>query len=599
MAKYINLDTLKFQLFDVIGIDDLLNTEHFGDHDKEGLNMFFDSILDFSNKELWPYFQEMDAKPAYFDGNIVKTHPQVAKMFSEGADLGVIAATVAAEEGGLQMPLSAYTVAGTIMDAANNSMPGYTGLTLGALELILEFGSRALKDKYKDPMMGGQYGGTMCLTEPQAGSSLSDIITTATPQADGTYKISGQKIYISGGDHEHVENVVHLVLARIDGAPAGTKGISLFVVPKYKEGGSSNGVATAGEFQKMGQKGYATTHLMFGEQGNCVGEIVGEENFGLRYMFKMMNGARIAVGRGAAGIALAAYEASLQFANERAQGRAVSDTGKKDLSQEQTLIINHPDVRRMLLRQKAISEGAISLVLQGAYYHDKITAATDKKEKEKYDLLLEILTPLVKTYPSEKGLSSVSDGVQVLGGAGYCSEYILQQYLRDIRISAIYEGTTGIQSIDLLGRKMTMANGIAPQLLAQEINKTMMEARKVEAFEPLVNQLGKRLKDIVDIIEHLGQFAAKGQFNTYLADATLFMEYFSTMVVAWQWLKMGLKAHQMKEAGDNTYSEAFLESKIHTMKFYFHYEMPATGSLKHIILNPEMLTLKTDKEVII
>ena len=312
-----------------------------------------------------------------------------------------------------------------------------------------------------------------------------------------------------------------------------------------------------------------------------------------------MNGARIAVGRGAAGIALAAYEASLQFANERAQGRAVSDTGKKDLSQEQTLIINHPDVRRMLLRQKAISEGAISLVLQGAYYHDKITAATDEKEKEKYDLLLEILTPLVKTYPSEKGLSSVSDGVQVLGGAGYCSEYILQQYLRDIRISAIYEGTTGIQSIDLLGRKMTMANGIAPQLLAQEINKTMMEARKVEAFEPLVNQLGKRLKDIVDIIEHLGQFAAKGQFNTYLADATLFMEYFSTMVVAWQWLKMGLKAHQMKEAGDNTYSEAFLESKIHTMKFYFHYEMPATGSLKHIILNPEMLTLKTDKEVII
>jgi butyryl-CoA dehydrogenase len=349
----------------------------------------------------------------------------------------------------------------------------------------------------------------------------------------------------------------------------------------------------------MGQKGYATTHLMFGEKGNCVGELVGEANFGLRYMFKMMNGARIAVGRGAAGIALAAYEAALSFAHERAQGRLVSDTGKKDLSQEQTLIINHPDVRRMLLRQKAISEGAISLVLQGAYYHDKVSASTDPKEKEKYDLLLEILTPLVKTYPSEKGLSAVSDGIQVLGGAGYCSEYILQQYYRDIRISAIYEGTTGIQSIDLLGRKMTMANGKAPQVLAQEINKTMMEARNFDSFKPLVDQLGKRLKDIVDIMEHLGKFAAKGQFNTYLADATLFMEYFSTMVVAWQWLKMGVKAQQMLDAADATYSEDFLNSKIHTMRFFFHYELPATAGLKEIIMNPEMLTLQTEKEVII
>lgn len=599
MAKFINIDTLKFQLFEAIGIDDLLSSERFGDHDKEGLNMFLDSILDFSTKELWPCFQEMDAKPAYFDGKIVKTHPQVAKMFTEGADLGIIAATVDAEDGGLQMPLSAYTVAGTIMDAANNSMPGYTGLTLGALELILAFGSEELKEKYRDSMMAGKFGGTMCLTEPQAGSSLSDIITSASPQADGSYKISGQKIYISGGDHEHVDNVIHLLLARIDGAPAGTKGISLFVVPKFNPDGSSNDVATAGEFQKMGQKGYATTHLMFGEQGNCIGELVGEANFGLRYMFKMMNGARIAVGRGAAGIALAAYEASLQFAHERAQGRAVSDTGKKDITQEQSLIINHPDVRRMLLRQKAISEGSSSLVLQGAYYHDKVSSATDPKEKERYELLLEILTPLVKTYPSEKGLSSVSDGVQVLGGAGYCSEYILQQYLRDIRISAIYEGTTGIQSIDLLGRKMTMSGGLAPQLLAQEMNKTMMEAKSVAGFEPLVNQLGKRLKDVVDIMENLGQYAAQGKFNTYLADATLFMDYFSTMVVAWQWLKMGLKAHQLKEAGGSIYSDDFLESKIHTMKFFFHYEIPATEGLKAIIMDPQMLTLMTEKEVII
>ncbi len=599
MAKFINLDTLKFQLFDTIGIQDLLETERFGDHDMEGLNMFLDSIMDFSTQELWPCFQEMDAKPAYFDGNIVHTHPQVAKMFKDAADLGLIAATVEAEYGGLQMPLSTFTLAGLIMDAANNSMPGYTGLTHGALELILAFGSDVLKDKYSEPMMTGKYGGTMCLTEPQAGSSLSDIITSATPQADGTYKISGQKIYISGGDHEHADNIIHLLLARIDGAPAGTKGISLFVVPKYKEDGSPNDVATAGEFQKMGQKGYATTHLMFGEKNDCVGELVGEANLGLRYMFQMMNGARIAVGRGAAGIGLAAYEASLRYANERQQGRALTDSGKKDLSQEQTMIINHADVRRLLLRQKAISEGASSLVLQGAYYHDKLHSATDAADKEKYHLLLEILTPLVKTYPSEKCSHAVSDGIQVLGGAGFCSEYILQQYYRDIRISSIYEGTTAIQSIDLLGRKMTMNDGKAPLLLAQEINQAIMAASQIDELQPYAMQLGKRLKDIVDIMENLGGFAAKGQFNTYLADATLFMDYFSNMVVAWQWLRMGVEAHNQLSSEAGKYDKVFLESKIHTMKFFFHYELVATESLKKIIMNPATLTIKTDSEIII
>ena len=599
MAKFINLDTLKFQLFDTIGIEDLLSSEHFGDHDMEGLEMYLQSIMDFSVKELRPCFQEMDENPAYFDGENIKTHPQVGVMMKQGAELGVIAGPVDAEDGGLQMPLSVHTVGGAIMDAANNSLPGYTGLTLGSLELILAFGSEELKNKYRDPMMNGDFGGTMCLTEPQAGSSLSDITTSATPQEDGTYKIKGQKIFISGGDHEHAENIIHLVLARIDGAPAGTKGISLFVVAKKNADGSSNDVATAGEFKKLGQRGYATTHLIFGEKDNCIGELVGSPNLGLKYMFKMMNGARIAVGRGAASIALAAYEASLQYANERSQGRAISDSGKKDVNQEQTLIINHPDVRRLLLGQKAISEGAMSIVLQGAYWHDKMTAATDPDEKNKWHMLLELLTPMLKTYPSEKGVDSVSMGVQVLGGYGFCSEYILQQYYRDIRISAIYEGTTGIQSIDLLGRKMTMNNGIAPQLLAQEMNIALKAGRQIDEFKPFVEILGKRLKDVVEIMEYLGQFPAQGKFNTYLADASLFMEYFSTAVVAWQWLKMGIKAHELLDAGNSNYDKDFLESKIHTMKFFFRYELAATSGLKHIIMDPAMLTLKTENEVVI
>ncbi len=597
MATFINTDTLKFQLFEVLQAQDLLDDGYFSDHDREGLSMFLDSVTDFSERELFPCFQEMDAQPAHLKDGKIHTHPQVAKMFKEGSEMGLIAAMFDEKHGGMQMPLSVHTVAAAIMDAANNSLPGYTGLTLGALELIIDFASDEIIAKYADKMMNGVYGGTMCLTEPQAGSSLSDITTTAFPQADGTYKIKGQKIFISGGDHEHVDNVIHLLLARIDGAPAGTKGISLFTVPKYGPDGSSNDVITAGEFLKMGQKGYCTTHLIFGEKDHCVAELVGQENRGLAQMFKMMNGARIAVGRGAAAIAMAAYEASLKYANERTQGRKISDSGKKDLSQDQTMIINHPDVRRLLLRQKAISEGGMSLVLQSAIYHDSMKKASDQDEKNRYHMLLELLTPMAKTYPSEKGISSVSDGVQVLGGYGFCSEYILQQYLRDIRIFSLYEGTTGIQSIDLLGRKMTMNKGMAPQLLAQEVNKTIVEARNLDGLTVYADQLGRRLKDIVDIMDYLSQFASKGQFNTYLADASLFMEYFSTVCVAWQWLKMGLKAQNLK--GSGVYSDEFLSSKIHTMKFFFHYELKATSGLKDIIMDDATLTLKTDTEVII
>lgn len=598
MAKFINSDTLKFQLFHTIGIQNLLESEYYGAHDEEGLNMYLDSVMDFSEKELRPSFQEMDENPAYFDGKNIKTHDQVARMFSLGAELGVIAAPISAEEGGLQIPLSVHTVATAIMDAANNSLPGYTGLTLGALELILEYGKEELKKKYSEKMINGTFGGTMCLTEPQAGSSLSDITTSAIPQADGTYKIKGQKIFISGGDHTHVENVIHLLLARIEGAPLGTKGISLFVVPKYKDDGSSNDVLTAGEFKKMGQKGYATTHLIFGENDNCVAELVGEVNQGLKHMFKMMNGARIAVGRGAAAIALAAYEASLAYANERSQGRKISDDGSKNLNEDQTLIINHPDVRRLLLSQKAIGEGGMSLVLQAAYYHDCIMSAENEDEKQRYFMLLELLTPMAKTYPSEKGIDSVSNGVQVLGGYGFCSEYILQQYYRDIRIFSLYEGTTGIQSIDLLGRKMTMNNGQAPKLLMQEINSCMKEASQIDAFAPYADMLGHRLKDIVDIMNYLSQFSSAGKFNTYLADASLFMEYFSTTCVAWQWLKMALEAKKQLD-GDSSFDEDFLLSKIHTMKYFFHYELAATSGLKSIIMDPATLTLKTEQEVII
>ena len=308
-------------------------------------------------------------------------------------------------------------------------------------------------------MLSGKWGGTMCLTEPQAGSSLSDIVTKATPSKNGYYNISGQKIFISAGDSQYAENIVHLLLARVEGAPKGTKGISLFIVPKnrIKPDGSlePNDVNSVADFQKMGQKGYCTTHLGFGDKEDCRGWLVGEENQGLKYMFMMMNAARIGVGRDASAIASAAYQASLQYANERPQGRKLTSDGKKNVEESQSLIIEHPDVRRMLLLQKAVVEGSMSLVLLAAKYYDLETTAQSKEEKYKYNSLLEMIIPVVKTYPSEAGSYSVNNGLQVLGGYGFCSDFILQQYYRDIRISAIYEGTTGIQSQDLLGRKDT------------------------------------------------------------------------------------------------------------------------------------------------
>jgi len=347
-SKYVDIDTLKFLLNGVHNIQEVLDKKHFSDHDKESVDMFLNSVKDFSDKELFPYFQEMDEQFAHYkDGKII-THPQVGVMMKKGGEMGLISGIFNYEDGGMQLPMMVHTAATFIQDAANNHLPGYTGLTLGAAELILAFGNETLKKTYTPKMLAGEWGGTMCLTEPQAGSSLSDITTSASPQEDGSYKIKGQKIFISGGDHEHADNFVHLVLARIDGAPSGTKGISLFVVPKNRpaeNGFSNNDVITAGDFQKMGQKGYCTTHLIFGEKEDCQGWLVGQPNNGLRYMFMMMNGARIGVGRGAAAVATAAYHASLEYAQERPQGRALTSTGKKDVKQEQTLIINHPDVR--------------------------------------------------------------------------------------------------------------------------------------------------------------------------------------------------------------------------------------------------------------
>ncbi|GAA0722913.1 acyl-CoA dehydrogenase [Aquimarina litoralis] len=600
--QYVDIDTLKFFLYDVHNLEEVLLQERFTDHDRDSLNLFIDSVKEFSDRELFPYFKEMDENPAYHENGGVVVHKQVEVMMKKGGEMGLISGTFDYEAGGLQMPMMVYTASAFIQDAANNHLPGYVGLTLGAAELIIHFANKELNDTYVPKMLSGDWGGTMCLTEPQAGSSLSDVVTKASPQDDGSYKISGQKIFISGGDHQYAENFVHLVLARIEGAPAGTKGISLFIVPKKRPDGKggliSNDVTTVADFQKMGQRGYCTTHLGFGDADDCKGWLVGEAHHGLKYMFLMMNGARIAVGRGAAAIATAAYHASLQYAKERPQGRKLASTGKKDPEQGQTLIINHPDVRRMLLLQKVVAEGSLSLVLLASKYYDLKETVTDPLEKERYSLLLELIIPMVKTYPSEMGAQAVSNGLQVLGGYGFCADFILQQYHRDIRIFPIYEGTTGIQSQDLLGRKLLMENGKALELLTKEVMLTIENASKFEDLRKYANTLGGKLQLAQKVIGFLVGFAKKGDYERFLSDASPFMEFLSNITLAWVWLETATFAKSTLISGALKYSEEFYESKIHAMRFYYKYELPKTTGLAEILTNEEVLTVATEKEIL-
>ena len=601
-SKYIDLSTVKFFMNIVQKLETVLEKDRFVDHDLESVNLYVESVKQFADRELFPYFKEMDENPAHYKDGSIHVHQQVEKMMKEGGSMGLISAPFNYDDGGLQLPLLVHTAANYILDAANNHLPGYSGLTSGAAELIIEFASKDLKEKYTPKMLTGEWGGTMCLTEPQAGSSLSDIVTSATPIEDGKYQISGQKIFISGGDHQYADNIVHLLLARIDGAPAGTKGISLFVVPKMRiqDNGELlfNDVTTVADFEKMGQKGYCTTHLSFGDKDDCQGYLVGEENKGLNYMFLMMNGARIAVGRGASAIACGAYYASLEYANERPQGRKLSSDGTKNLKDKQSLIIEHPDVRRMLLLQKSMVEGSMNLIFKAAKYYDLQHNSTDDKEKHKYHTLLEMIIPVVKTYPSEAGIYSINNGLQVLGGYGFCSDFILQQYYRDIRISSIYEGTTGIQSQDLLGRKMMLNNGEGAKLLLDEIKMTIEKADQDDELKKWASSLNDQLDQSQKILFHLMPFALKGDYERFLADASIFMEFFSLILVGWSWLEIGVATKYALSSSSSTLDSKFYQGKLDALEYFYVYELPKTKGLAEILLHPSSVTIKKKDKVI-
>jgi alkylation response protein AidB-like acyl-CoA dehydrogenase len=589
--KFISERNFKFMLYEVFDAESLTQYDYYSEHNREIFDLVLDTALKLARDLLRPVLREMDQKPPEFINGEVKVHPMVRDWMRAAGEGGWIAANAPFEIGGQQLPLLITAVCRFIFSAANYSASVYPMLTAGAAHLIESFGSDALKETYIPKMYAGEWQGTMALTEPQAGSSLTDIATLAEPTDQGYYLLRGQKIFISASDHDGADNIVNLLLARIKGAPAGVKGISLFLVPKFRPEADGrlvrNDIQVAGTFHKLGYRGSPICQLSLGETNDCRGYLVGEPHKGLAYMFQMMNEARIDVGMSAAAIATAAYYASLQYARERPQGRRLSS---KDPNLPQVNIIEHSDVKRMLLFQRAVVEGSFSLLMQCSLYAD-LARVLEGEEKEENELLLDLLTPIAKTYPSEMGIQSVSQGLQILGGYGYCDEFPLELYYRDARIHPIHEGTTGIHGLDLLGRKVVMKGGKAAQLYIQEVEKTIGLAREVPSLAPYASLLQEALEKLKQITARLIQVSQEKGPEYFLADATLYLEFFGIIAVAWQWLLQGLTIQQALQKKFSQDEESFYQGKFQTLRYFFHYELPKIEGLARRLWEGDGLTV--------
>ena len=605
-AQFYSKRNLQFLLYEVFDSESLTKYPYYKDHARETFDMVLDSAEQISEKLLKPLLTEMDRKePQLVDGKI-KIHEGMFPILKKFGEDGWINAGFSYEEGGQQIPSTVLSSAAFIFQAANYSSSVFPFLTSGAANLIRSFGSQELKETFTPKMYTGEWQGTMALTEPDAGSSLSDITTTAeSTENEGIYKIKGQKIYISAGDHDGCDNVIHLMLAKIKGGPSGAKGISLFVVPQKRAVGKEqkagnenetlqlqdNDVITAGVYHKMGYKGAPIAHLMVGSNDNAFGYLVGEPHKGLIYMFQMINEARIGVGMNATAIGTAAYYASLEYAKERPQGRLITD---KDISKPQVQIIRHADVKRMLLFQKAVVEGSLSLLTQCSMYAD-LASVTEGEEREHYHLLLDLLTPIAKTYPSEMCCLTTSAAVQILGGAGYTTDFPVEQFYREARIHPIHEGTTGIHGLDLLGRKIIIKNGKSLQLLVTEILKTIEKANSIDRLKPFAQKLQAYLIKTDTVTKHLLGLASK-DLEIFLSDATLYLELFGIMTIAWQWLVQAIKAEEALLAGASGDNFDFYQGKIFTLRYFYEYELVKIDDLMKRLLSEDNVTVEMEAE---
>ena len=556
--------TLDFLLHDWLGVSSLLQRPRFADHSPETFASVLDTCERIAREKFAPFNRLSDTQEPHFDGERVHLPAETHAAMAAYVESGMLAAAQDYELGGMQLPCVIEMAANAFFSKASVSMGGYAMLTSGNANLLMAHGTQRQREVFAKNEFAGRWFGTMCLSEPQAGSSLSDVATRAVPdgadfEADALgprYRLRGNKMWISAGEHELTENIVHLVLAKIpgpDGKPvAGTRGISLFIVPKHlvddkaQLTGERNDVALAGLNHKLGYRGTTNTLLNFGEgkfpvRGGpgAIGYLVGKPGEGLRCMFHMMNEARIGVGLGAVMLGYAGYEASLDYARQRPQGRPITGNGK-DATQPQVPLIQHADVKRMLLAQKAYCEGGLALALYCARLVDELHTG-DEATAADANTLLEVLTPIAKSWPSEWCLEANSLAIQVHGGYGYTRDFPVEQHWRDNRLNMIHEGTHGIQGLDLLGRKVVMNGGAGLKLLATRISATIEEAGHAEGLAEPANQLAAALQRLGAATKAAW---ATGVPEEALANATPYLQAFGHVVLAWLWLDVALAARR-------------------------------------------------------
>ncbi len=584
---------LQFLLYEFLKVEELTGRPRFAEQSRE----LFDDVLALAEQiatdQFAPHNRTADVHEPVMDerGRVVLT-PEVAPALRAFIDAGLIGASMDEAVGGMQLPHVVTSAAFAWFQAANIGTSAYPFLTVAAANLLLACGSAEQIETWVKPMVEGRFFGTMCLSETQAGSSLADVTTRAEPSAsgDGSFRIFGNKMWISAGDHELSDNIVHLVLARTPGGPPGVKGISLFIVPRFLVGddgelGERNDVVLAGVNHKMGYRGTVNTVLGFGEgvhrpggEAGAVGYLIGEPNRGLAYMFHMMNEARIGVGMGATALGYTGYLKSLEYARQRPQGRPVA---AKDPSSPQVALIQHADVKRMLLAQKSWVEGALALVLFcGKLLDDQHTAETGEA-RERAALLLDVLTPITKSWPSQWCVAANDLAIQIHGGYGYTREHDVEQHYRDNRLNPIHEGTHGIQAMDLLGRKAIMQGGAGLGLLVDTLSATIAQAADA-GDEPA--RFAAELQAALDrLVQVTAQVWAPLDPELALANATAYLEAAGHIVVAWIWLEQWLAADG--KSGD------FYDGKRQAARYFFTYELPRTGPQLDLLARLDRTTL--------
>ncbi|MEZ5210710.1 acyl-CoA dehydrogenase [Gordonia sp. PP30] len=594
MADFMSRNDLDFLLYEWLNVTELTERERFAEHSRETFDDVLDLSHDMAAKLFAPHNKKSDQNEPSIgpDGKVVLLD-EVTEAVRAFSAAGLNAGSFDEKLGGMQLPHTISRASMVNFQAANAATSSYAFLTVGNANLLAKYGTDEQIDTWVRPMLEGRFSGTMCLSEPQAGSSLADITTRAVPAGDGTYRITGTKMWISAGDHEITENIVHLVLAKAPGGGPGVKGISLFIVPKVLPDGTRNDVALVGLNHKMGNRGTTNTLLNFGDgtfaqspaeprrSPGAVGYLVGEEHNGLRYMFNMMNEARIGVGFLATALGYAGYLQSVEYAKTRVQGRPVD---AKSADVPPVPIIEHADVKRMLLAQKAYAEGALALGLYASRLVDEEMTAPVEADRVAAHTLLEVLTPIVKSWPSQWCLEANSLAIQVHGGYGYTKEFDVEQLYRDNRLNPIHEGAHGIHGLDLLGRKMVIDGGAGFTVFAEAVGATVATARDAGG------DAARYADALNDAVGRLGAATAaawsSGDPALALANATAYLEAAGHIVVAWMWLE------QLLAAGDKTGD--FYDGKRAAARYFFAYELPKTRAQLDLVSSNDRTTLDTD-----